>query len=58
MERKCRIRQDEIYELKELLTHTQADGKLKVAHYEGCYILSYKTNNDYLKPGYIEFCVV
>ncbi|KAI0212767.1 Leucine-rich repeat-containing protein 45 [Lamellibrachia satsuma] len=34
VERKCRSQQDQIYELKEQLTHAQADMKLKIAHYE------------------------
>ena len=35
LERKCRTQQEQIYELKEQLTHNQADLKLKTAHFEG-----------------------
>ena len=35
LERKCRTQQEQIYELKEQLTHNQADLKLKASHFEG-----------------------
>ena len=35
LDRKCRSQQEQIYELKEQLTHNQADLKLKTSHFEG-----------------------
>ncbi|XP_064621256.1 leucine-rich repeat-containing protein 45-like [Lineus longissimus] len=34
VERKCKVQQEQIYDLKEQLTHNQADLKLKASHFE------------------------
>ena len=48
-ERKCRTQQEQIYELKEQLTHNQADLKLKTAHFEGkMNVTSYGTQRPFL----------
>ena len=35
LDRKCRMQQDQIFELKEQITHLQAEQKLKGSHFEG-----------------------
>lgn len=35
LDRKCRMQQEQIFELKEQITHLQAEMKLKGSHFDG-----------------------
>lgn len=37
LDRKCRMQQEQIFELKEQITHLQAEMKLKGSHFDGEY---------------------
>ena len=45
LERKVRSQQEQIYELKEQLTHNQADLKLKTAHFDGTSLICLVQHN-------------
>ncbi len=64
-ERKSRNQQEEIYELKEQLTHNQADLKLKAAHFEGesralpnLFSKKNRTQSHALKHTRLEICAL